>query len=649
MADNVNITAGAGTIIATDQVGTDHYQKVKLTDGTADSSTMIVAGGGVEAAALRVTIASDSTGVLSVDDNGSTITVDGTIAVSAITDALPAGTNAIGKLASNTGVDIGDVDVTSIIPGIGATNLGKAEDAAHSSGDVGVMALAVRQDSQEDFGADGDYVPLSIDANGALRVSGGGGGTEYTEDDAAPANPVGTAILAERDDALGGLTPVAGDWSHLFCDANGALWVHDDALDVALSGTELQVDIVAAIPAGDNNIGNVDIASSVAIAITDNDSTLSIDDGDSSITVDQAYHDNLQCNANMQIGDADVGAGNPVPVSDNGGAITVDGTVAVTNADITSCKTALESLDNSVDGNYLNVNLNVAGTDVAANAGVLNAQTVRVTIATDDEVNNLLGTIDVDTSSMATDLGTVATDTTSIDGKITACNTGAVVLSSGTVTTVSTVTNLSQLGGAAINMGEGTIDTGTQRVTLATDDDGVAHLATIAGDTTSIQTAVEIMDDWDATHDSAASADGPQLMAAYDATKPAAVADGDAVRVLSDSYGRLLAGVEPTKWQAAYDSADATAEGKVVKASAASTIIVVQSYIISSDVEGWIKLQDEDSTALTGKFWLKAGGGVAITLPDNAPIVLGVDKDLEVICEAAGDISVSATGYTIPG
>lgn len=164
-----------------------------------------------------------------------------------------------------------------------------------------------------------------------------------------------------------------------------------------------------------------------------------------------------------------------------------------------------------------------------------------------------------------------------------------------------------------------------------------------------IETAVQIMDDWDATHDSAVSADGPQLMAAYDSTKPTAVADGDAVRTLADEYGRLLAGVEPTRFQAVFDSANATAEANAVKASAASTIIVVQSYIISSDVEGWIKLQQEDSTALTGKFWLKAGGGVAITLPDKAPIVLGVDSDLEVICEAVGDVSVSVTGYTIPG
>lgn len=44
------------------------------------------------------------------------------------------------------------------------------------------------------------------------------------------------------------------------------------------------------------------------------------------------------------------------------------------------------------------------------------------------------------------------------------------VLDSGTLTTVSTVTNLSQQGGVAISLNTGTRDTGTQRITVATDD-----------------------------------------------------------------------------------------------------------------------------------------------------------------------------------
>jgi len=41
MADNVAITAGSGTTIATDDVSGTHYQRVKLVDGTLDSSTAI--------------------------------------------------------------------------------------------------------------------------------------------------------------------------------------------------------------------------------------------------------------------------------------------------------------------------------------------------------------------------------------------------------------------------------------------------------------------------------------------------------------------------------------------------------------------------------------------------------------------------------
>lgn len=101
----------------------------KLATIDADTGTLAVVGSGVEATALRVTIASDSTGVLSVDDNGASLTVDnagltalngaiaGTEVQVDVVAALPAGTNAIGKLAANSGVDIGDVDVTSIAAG----------------------------------------------------------------------------------------------------------------------------------------------------------------------------------------------------------------------------------------------------------------------------------------------------------------------------------------------------------------------------------------------------------------------------------------------------------------------------------------------------------------------------------------------------
>jgi hypothetical protein len=308
---------------------------------TVDNAALSVTGGGVEASALRVTIATDSTGVLSVDDNGGSLTVD-------VGTALPAGTNAIGKLAANSGVDIGDVDVTSVTPGTTASSLGKAEDAGHSSGDVGVMALAVRSDSDASLcGTDLDYTPLQTDANGYLKVnikagagSGGtaatddaaftagsgsgtpamgffsadtvdagdvgvlamdasrrllvsieadnvgiGGGTQYTEDAAAAADPVGPMNIAVRADTLGAVTSTDGDNIALRSTNKGELYVKQtDAVPITDNSGSLTIDNAALSVTG----GGVE-ASALRVTIA-NDSTgvLSIDDNGGSLTVDSS-------------------------------------------------------------------------------------------------------------------------------------------------------------------------------------------------------------------------------------------------------------------------------------------------------------------------------------------------------------------------
>lgn len=79
-----------------------------------------------------------------------------------IVGALPAGNN-----------NIGDVDVTSVVPGTSATSLGKAEDASHNSGDTGVMMLAVRNDGgfTSLTGANGDYSPIAVDEFGTVNTN----------------------------------------------------------------------------------------------------------------------------------------------------------------------------------------------------------------------------------------------------------------------------------------------------------------------------------------------------------------------------------------------------------------------------------------------------------------------------------------------
>jgi len=61
--------------------------------------------------------------------------------------------------------------IDDLIPGTEATSLGKAEDAAHASGDTGVAVWAVRRDTRAvGSGADGDYSSVNVDGYGNVYV-----------------------------------------------------------------------------------------------------------------------------------------------------------------------------------------------------------------------------------------------------------------------------------------------------------------------------------------------------------------------------------------------------------------------------------------------------------------------------------------------
>lgn len=173
MADNLELNAGSGgATLAADDVGGVHYQVIKLAvgaDGSADlisgSDPLPVSGAvtvsGVATSAKQDTIIGHVDGIETLlgtidADTGniatSTATVAGAVSgtemqvdvVAAlpagdnnignvdIASAIPAGTNAIGKLAANSGVDIGDVDVTSI--SAGANLIGNVGIGVRTSG-----------------------------------------------------------------------------------------------------------------------------------------------------------------------------------------------------------------------------------------------------------------------------------------------------------------------------------------------------------------------------------------------------------------------------------------------------------------------------------------------------------------------------------
>ena len=149
---------------------------------------------------------------------------------------------------------------------------------------------------------------------------------------------------------------VNADGSVNVTDNSGSLTV--DAIDLDIRDLDFATDsvdvsgsdITATVSATDLDIRDLD-ASQDNVAISDGtdtlevnaDGSINITDNGGSLTVDatdldirdlsstqdsvevlQDTHDDLNVNANIQVGDVDVSNGNPVPVSDAGGSLTVD-------------------------------------------------------------------------------------------------------------------------------------------------------------------------------------------------------------------------------------------------------------------------------------------------------------------------------------
>lgn len=90
----------------------------------------------------------------------------------------------------------------------------------------------------------------------------------------------------------------------------------------------------------DGSINVNDNGGSITVDATDFD-IRDLDSAQDSVEVFQATHDNLNLNANIQVGNTDVANGNPVPVSDAGGSLTVD----AINLDIRDLAFATDKVD----------------------------------------------------------------------------------------------------------------------------------------------------------------------------------------------------------------------------------------------------------------------------------------------------------------
>lgn len=169
---------------------------------------------------------------------------------------------------------IGTVAVTDVVPGVAATKLGKAEDAAHTSGDVGVMLLAVRESAATDLSAgntNGDYEPLQVDASGRLWVNADAVGTVTpgvaatslgkAEDAAHTTGDTGVFVLGVRNDThTSQLAGTDGDYTPIAVDSAGKVGVRGTfAEDAASTSGDLGHFVLAVRNDADADLTNTDL------------------------------------------------------------------------------------------------------------------------------------------------------------------------------------------------------------------------------------------------------------------------------------------------------------------------------------------------------------------------------------------------------
>jgi hypothetical protein len=784
-----NLSATDNTVLDNIDTNTDYGQ---------------VTGGGVEASALRVTLANDSTGVLSVDDNGATLsiddgggslTVDGTVTANlsatdnAVLDAIAASAAAIdsGQLADGHNVTVDNAagaSAVNIQDGGNSITVDGTVTANLSATDNAVLDAIAAAQLPDGHNVTVDNASIAIthaaltelaaaintselDVNIATDSVGIGGGTQYTEDDAAAANPVGTVPVMVRDDAPSAITSTDGDViaqratnygagyvqvvdsSGNFVDTfggSGGTAAADDADFVAgttqgtmiqgvyessptsvtdgdmgavgitqtrsmkvqetnsaailadtanmdtnlgtvagaVSGSEMQVDVVASLPAGDNNIGNVDIASSVALDVSA--ATVTVDLGaNNDVVVSGTDAENAAATANpalvggrydatpRTLGDGDAGAialdaDGAVQISDGGNAITVDGTVTETNsaailADTANMDTNLGTIAGAVSGSEMQVDVvssalptgaataanqlpdghNVT-IDNASGASAVNIQDGGNSITVDGTVTANLSATDnavLDTIETNTDYGTVTG--------------GGVEASALRVTIANDSTGVVSVDD---NGGSLTVDVGTA---LPAGDNNIGNVdiaSSVALDVSAATVTVDlganndVVAAGDVAHDAADSGNPVKVGGvAYnmDGSVPGtAVAEGDRAEFATDVYGRqLVTDVHPNYWHVSADYAAAQTNATVKAAPGAGLKLYVTDIMISNGATaGNITLLDGSGGTVLIEIYPAVNGGASMNL--RTPIALTANTLLAITSTTVTTHSVFVSGYTAP-
>lgn len=524
-------------------------------------------------------------------------------------------------------------------------------------GDTGSILTKLTDATQKSQIVDGSGNVIGATSN-ALDVnikSGSSSGTQYTEDAAAAADPIGNMLIARRKDTLvtnevsadgdnialnstnkgqlhvkladtvtvdgSGVTqPVSGsvtanagtnlNTSALALETTAtSIKTAVETIDNAIAGTEMQVDVITlpAIPTGTNVIGSV--------KLTDGTDTADILDLTNSNPLSVAIVD---------------GTGDQI-TSFGGGTQYTEGD---TDASIIGTAMLMEGATNTLlpvqgtvaDGLLVNLGSNndvtvtgtvTVGSHAVTNAGTFVTQENGALLTAAQLLDDVVAT---DGSAALTKLyqvgGTDGTNaqilSTNSTGHLNIADGGNTITVDGTVSiTANSAVNVAQINGVTPLMGNGVSGTGAQRVTIANDSTGI-----LAGVTT-----VTTLTGGGIAHDGVDSGNPVKIGGQARTTNPTAVADADRANFITDKLGKqvVVGSIRDLKTTQATTITSSTSENTVLTA-VASTFLDVYGVIVCNTSATACDVTFKDSTAGTTRFniYVPAGETRGFMLPESA-------------------------------
>jgi hypothetical protein len=163
---------------AKDELYVKQTDAVPITDNsgsiTVDQPTGTNLHTVVDSGAVTATLSAETTKVIGTVNQGTSPWVTSNATTSVVGNGAATTAQRVTLANDSTGIlgSVGSIS-TSVTPGTAAANLGKAEDAGHTTGDVGVMSLGVRNDTlATTTNTTADYTQLTTDQAGILITAG---------------------------------------------------------------------------------------------------------------------------------------------------------------------------------------------------------------------------------------------------------------------------------------------------------------------------------------------------------------------------------------------------------------------------------------------------------------------------------------------